>query len=150
MSVLGDIIDRVLFPNREIHVIPSLDGAFTPNQRLDHARALGPEIELPPRHRARTRRRALRPDGAPRSFAAKARISPTRAIFAPTSPRRSAASPLRWMAGLLARLRLREPGLVALSRSGEIVARGWRRSAARNWRARLSVDARAGRRDLSD
>ena len=29
------------FPNREIHVIPVLDGAFSPNQRLDRARQLG-------------------------------------------------------------------------------------------------------------
>src|ERR1700709_2061786 len=57
MSVLGDIIDRVLFPNREIHVIPSLDGAYTPNQRLDHARPLGAEIERPDDI-------ALGPDGA--------------------------------------------------------------------------------------
>lgn len=47
MSLLGDIIDRVLFPNREIHVIPVLDGAFSPNQRLDQARQLGDEIERP-------------------------------------------------------------------------------------------------------
>lgn len=47
MSLLGDIIDRVLFPNREIHVIPVLDGAFSPNQRLDQARQLGGEIERP-------------------------------------------------------------------------------------------------------
>lgn len=47
MSLLGDIIDRVLFPNREIHVIPVLDGAFSPNQRLDQSRQLGGEIERP-------------------------------------------------------------------------------------------------------
>ncbi|MHC2251936.1 sugar lactone lactonase YvrE [Bradyrhizobium embrapense] len=47
MSLLGDIIDRVLFPNRELHVIPVLDGAFSPNQRLDQARQLGDEIERP-------------------------------------------------------------------------------------------------------
>lgn len=47
MSLLGDIIDRVLFPNREIHGIPVLDGAFSPNQRLDQARRLGGEIERP-------------------------------------------------------------------------------------------------------
>lgn len=57
MSVLGDIIDRVLFPNREIHVIPSLDGAFTPNQRLDLARQIGAEIQRPDDI-------ALGPDGA--------------------------------------------------------------------------------------
>jgi SMP-30/Gluconolactonase/LRE-like region len=47
MSLVGDILDRVLFPNREIHVIPVLDGAFSPNQRLDQARRLGGEIERP-------------------------------------------------------------------------------------------------------
>lgn len=57
MSLLGDIIDRVLFPNREIHVIPVLDGAFSPNQRLDQARQLGDEIERPDDI-------ALGPDGA--------------------------------------------------------------------------------------
>lgn len=47
MSLIGDVIDRVLFPNREIHAIPVLDGAFSPNQRLDQARQLGSEIERP-------------------------------------------------------------------------------------------------------
>ena len=47
MSLIGDIIDRVLFPNREIHAIPVLDGAFSPNRRLDEARVLGAEIERP-------------------------------------------------------------------------------------------------------
>ncbi|MDX3968397.1 MAG: hypothetical protein QHD01_17610 [Bradyrhizobium sp.] len=47
MSLIGDIIDRVLSPNREIHGIPVLDGAFSPNQRLDQARQLGDGIERP-------------------------------------------------------------------------------------------------------
>ena len=47
MSLVRDVIDRVLFPNREIHVIPVLDGAFSPNQRLDRARELGSEIARP-------------------------------------------------------------------------------------------------------
>jgi sugar lactone lactonase YvrE len=57
MSLLGDVLDRVLFPNREIHVIPVLDGPFSPNQRLDQARRLGDEI-------ARPDDLALGPDGA--------------------------------------------------------------------------------------
>jgi len=57
MSLIGDILDRVLFPNREIHVIPVLDGAFSPNQRLDLASRLGAEIERPDDL-------ALGPDGA--------------------------------------------------------------------------------------
>lgn len=47
MSLIGDIIDRVLFPNREIHAIPVLDGAFSPNQRLDQALPVGGEIAQP-------------------------------------------------------------------------------------------------------
>jgi sugar lactone lactonase YvrE len=47
MSLIRDIIDRVLFPNREIHVIPVLDGAFSPNQRLDAARELAGPFERP-------------------------------------------------------------------------------------------------------
>ena len=57
MSLLGDILDRVLFPNREVHVVPVLDGAFSPNRRLDQARRLGDEI-------ARPDDLALGPDGA--------------------------------------------------------------------------------------
>jgi hypothetical protein len=57
MSLVSDILDRVFFPNREIHVIPVLDGAFSPNQRLDQARQLGGEIERPDDI-------ALGPDGA--------------------------------------------------------------------------------------
>lgn len=47
MSLISDIIDRVLFPNRETHAIPVLDGAFSPNQLLDHAPQVGSEIERP-------------------------------------------------------------------------------------------------------
>ena len=47
MSLIGDILDRVFFPNREIHVIPVLDGAFSPNQRLDAASRIGEEIARP-------------------------------------------------------------------------------------------------------
>jgi sugar lactone lactonase YvrE len=57
MSLIGDVLDRVLFPNREIHVIPVLDGPFSPNRRLDQARQLGDGIERPDDL-------ALGPDGA--------------------------------------------------------------------------------------
>jgi ABC-type sugar transport system ATPase subunit len=40
MSLARDIIDRVFFPNREVHAIPVLDGGFSPNERLDQARQL--------------------------------------------------------------------------------------------------------------
>ena len=57
MSLVGDVLDRVLFPNQEIHVIPVLDGPFSPNRRLDQARRLGDEITRPDDL-------ALGPDGA--------------------------------------------------------------------------------------
>ena len=41
MSLARDIIDRVFFPDRDVHAIPVLDGAFSPNGRLDQARQLG-------------------------------------------------------------------------------------------------------------
>lgn len=47
MALLRDVIDRVLFPNRDVHAIPVLDGAFSPNTRLDKARRLGAPIERP-------------------------------------------------------------------------------------------------------
>jgi hypothetical protein len=119
MSVLGDIIDRVLFPNREIHVIPSLDGAFTPNQRLDHARSLGAGIERPDDI-------AFGPDGAlyvstgEKILRCEGEDFATRAVFA------NLAAPVGGLAfapdgRLLACVSGR--GLLALSRSGEIVGR---------------------------
>ena len=57
MALLRDVIDRVLFPNREAHAIPVLDGPFSPNSRLDDARPLGAPIE-------RVDDMALGPDGA--------------------------------------------------------------------------------------
>lgn len=47
MTLIRDVIDRVLFPNRELHVIPVLDGPFSPNNRLDQSRTLGENIEGP-------------------------------------------------------------------------------------------------------
>lgn len=57
MALFRDVIDRLLFPNREAHAIPVLDGPFSPNNRLDDARALGAPIE-------RIEDLALGPDGA--------------------------------------------------------------------------------------
>lgn len=47
MALIRDVIDSVLFPNREQHVIPVLDGPFSPNNTLDRARALGEPIVHP-------------------------------------------------------------------------------------------------------
>lgn len=40
MSLARDILDRVFFPNRDVHAIPVLDGGFSPNRRLDDAAVL--------------------------------------------------------------------------------------------------------------
>jgi len=119
MSVLGDIIDRVLFPNREIHVIPSLDGAFTPNQRLDLARQMGAEIVRPDDI-------ALGPDGALYVSTGDEILRCSGEDFATRSTFAKLAAPVGGLAfapdgRLLACVSGR--GLLALSRSGEIVGR---------------------------
>jgi sugar lactone lactonase YvrE len=47
MALVKDLIDSVLFPNREVHSIPVLDGALSPNNRLDAARSLGEPFQSP-------------------------------------------------------------------------------------------------------
>lgn len=47
MSLARDIIDRVFFPNRDVHAIPVLDGGFSPNERLEQARQLAEPYDRP-------------------------------------------------------------------------------------------------------
>jgi sugar lactone lactonase YvrE len=47
MSLARDIVDRVFFPNRDVHAIPVLDGVFSPNERLDQAHQLGEPFDAP-------------------------------------------------------------------------------------------------------
>jgi hypothetical protein len=47
MSLSRDIVDRIFFPDRDVHAIPVLDGGFSPNERLDCAPALGPPLDAP-------------------------------------------------------------------------------------------------------
>src|SRR5215813_2385236 len=46
MSLARDIVDRVFFPDRDVHAIPVLDGGFSPNGRLDQARQLGEKLDV--------------------------------------------------------------------------------------------------------
>ena len=129
MSLIGDIIDRVLFPNREIHVIPVLDGAFSPNQRLDQARQLGDEIERPDDL-------ALGPDGAlyvstrHRDPALRRRRTSTSA----SDIRRFRSSGRRARLDGDGRLLacVSKQGLVALSPTGEVVGKLERAGGERN------------------
>jgi sugar lactone lactonase YvrE len=47
MSLARDIIDRVFFPNRDVHAIPVLDGGFSSNERLEQARQIGEPFNAP-------------------------------------------------------------------------------------------------------
>ena len=47
MSLARDIVDRIFFPNRDVHSIPVLDGGYSPNERLDRARQLGDLFNSP-------------------------------------------------------------------------------------------------------
>jgi hypothetical protein len=47
MSLARDIVDRIFFPDRDVHAIPVLDGGFSPNERLDSARQIGAAFEAP-------------------------------------------------------------------------------------------------------
>lgn len=40
MSLARDILDRIFFPDRDVHAIPVLDGGFSPNTRLEEAATL--------------------------------------------------------------------------------------------------------------
>ncbi len=117
MSLLGDIIDRLLFPNQEIHVIPVLDGAFSPNRRLDEARRLGNEIERPDDL-------ALGPDGAlyvsseTRILRCTGADFGERAVFATLG---GAVGGLAWTREGRLLACVSKEGLVALSRTGEKV-----------------------------
>jgi hypothetical protein len=47
MSLARDLIDRIFYPNRDVHAIPVLDGVFSPNERLDQAEQRGPHFDAP-------------------------------------------------------------------------------------------------------
>ena len=47
MSLARDIVDRVFFPDRDVHAIPVLDGGFSPNGRLEQAQQLGEMLNAP-------------------------------------------------------------------------------------------------------
>jgi hypothetical protein len=47
MSLARDIVDRIFFPDRDVHAIPVLDGGFSPNERLNSAPVLGASVDAP-------------------------------------------------------------------------------------------------------
>jgi sugar lactone lactonase YvrE len=119
MSLVRDLLDRVFFPNREIHVIPVLDGAFSPNQRLDQARQLGREIERPDDI-------VLGPDGAlyvsteTRILRCSGADFEERKVFSEFS---APVGGLAWTRDGRLLACVSKQGLVALSPSGETISR---------------------------
>jgi sugar lactone lactonase YvrE len=119
MTLIGKIVDRVLFPNKEIHVIPVLDGAFSPNQRLDQARRLGEEIERPDDL-------ALGPDGAlyvstqNRVLRCGGEDFSQRSVFVSFD---AAVGGLAWTDDGRLLACVSKQGLIALSPTGQIVGR---------------------------
>jgi Adipocyte plasma membrane-associated protein-like, N-terminal/Strictosidine synthase len=119
MSLVGDIIDRVLFPDRELHAIPVLDGAFSPNQRLNLARQLGEEIEGPDDL-------ALGPDGALYVSSGAVILRCAGDDFAQRAVFASFASPvggLAWSADGRLLACVSKQGLIALSSTGAVVGK---------------------------
>ena len=109
----------MLFPNREIHVIPVLDGAFSPNQRLDPSRRLGEEIERPDDV-------ALGPDGALYVSSGAQILRCAGADYAQRSVFASLPAPvggLAWTPDARLLACVSNHGLIALSAAGEIVGR---------------------------
>ena len=41
LTFLRRDLEQILFANRDPHAIPSMDGAFSPNERLDKATPIG-------------------------------------------------------------------------------------------------------------
>ena len=119
MSLIGDILDRVLFPNREVHGIPVLDGAFSPNQRLDLANPIGEEIASPDDL-------ALGPDGALYISSGDAILRCVGPDFSERSNFASFSSPvggLAWTGDGRLIACVSNQGLVALSANGEPVGK---------------------------
>ena len=119
MTLIRKIVDRLLLPNKEIHVIPVLDGAFSPNQRLDRARELGEEIERPDDL-------ALGPDGAlyvstqNRVLRCSGEDFSLRSVFVSLE---GAVGGLAWTDDRRLLACVSKQGLIALSATGEIVGR---------------------------
>lgn len=117
MSLARDIADRIFAPDQDVHAIPVLDGGFSPNQRLDHCEQLG-DFPAPDAL-------AFGPDGrlyvsaGNVVFACEGEQFKTRRVFVTVE---TTAGALAWSPDGVLLLGVADRGLVALDRSGGVVA----------------------------
>ncbi len=118
MSLAHDIVDRIFWPDRDVHAIPVLDGGFSPNQRLEECEQLG-DFLTPDAL-------AVGPDGrlyvssGNNVFACEGDRFQSREVFATVE---TTAGALAWSPDGALLVAVADRGLVALDKSGTIVAR---------------------------
>ena len=118
MSLARDIVDRIFWPDRDVHAIPVLDGGFSPNQRLETCERLGDFIAPDAL--------AAGPDGrlyvssVNTVFACHGDQFQSREVFTTVE---TTAGALAWSPDGMLLLAVADRGLVALDRSGTVVAR---------------------------
>jgi Strictosidine synthase len=118
LSLARDIVDRIFWPDRDVHAIPVLDGGFSPNQRLEECEHLG---DFPAADAL-----AVGPDGrlyvsaGDTVFACEGDRFQSRKVFAKVE---TAAGALAWSRDAMLVVAIADRGLVALDKNGTIVAR---------------------------
>jgi hypothetical protein len=117
LSLARDIIDRIFFPDRDVHAIPVLDGGLSPNERLEDAELLG-DFSAPDAL-------AFGPDGrlyvsaGDTVFACEGDRFQSRHVFATVE---TTAGPLAWSQQGELLVGVADRGVVALDQSGRMVA----------------------------
>ncbi len=118
MSLARDIVDRIFWSDRDVHAIPVLDGGFSPNQRLEECELLG-DFFAPDAL-------AVGPDGRLYISSGNSVLAcdgdrfQSREVFATVE---TTAGALAWSPDGVLLIAVADRGLLALDRSGSIVAK---------------------------